>query len=64
MVAALWTPWYLLSAGVYALGLLAADAAVAAGMGKITTVKKAQPDAEPRGARLSLRRRAEGVHLR
>jgi glycosyltransferase involved in cell wall biosynthesis len=41
VVAVLWTPWYLLSAGLYALGLLAAGAAVAAGMGKITIWKKA-----------------------
>jgi glycosyltransferase involved in cell wall biosynthesis len=41
VVAALWTPWYLLSAGVYALGLLAAGAAVAAGMGRISIGKKA-----------------------
>jgi GT2 family glycosyltransferase len=41
VVAVLWTPWYLLSAGLYALGLLAAGVAVAAGMGKISAAKKA-----------------------
>jgi cellulose synthase/poly-beta-1,6-N-acetylglucosamine synthase-like glycosyltransferase len=35
IVAILWTPWYLLGAGFYAVGLITAGTVVAAGMGRL-----------------------------
>jgi cellulose synthase/poly-beta-1,6-N-acetylglucosamine synthase-like glycosyltransferase len=40
VVAVCWTPWYLLGAGFYAVGLLASGAAVAAGMGGVPVRKR------------------------
>jgi hypothetical protein len=41
LLAAVWTPWYLLSGGVYVLGLLAAGSAVAVGMNDLALPERA-----------------------
>jgi cellulose synthase/poly-beta-1,6-N-acetylglucosamine synthase-like glycosyltransferase len=41
LVAVFWTPWYLLGAGIYAVGLAAAGAAVAAGLSDTSAKRKA-----------------------